>query len=432
MKALIWKEFRENLKWAALPALLILGPVVLFGGLDEPPSGLELAPFHILAAVFGAVLGFLQVFFESGGDKRSLLLHRPISHSQIFLGKVVAGVGLYLLAVGIPFAALVLWCVTPGHVHAPFTAGMLLPWTADLFTGLVYYFAGMLTAQREARWYGSRGLGLAMAFLCTFLVWILPEFWQAMLTIVVLGTVVGVAAWGSFLTGGACAPQPRLAKAALAATLLTGLLFLSAIAKYNIGGWFEPELTSSHILDRQGRVLYFSWKTGAGPVGSPTDLDGRVPPDFEGKRVDRNTIEEIEAPLAGMDWPMFRSYRGKPRYSIEFFSESQPGNEHWYYVPSEGRLLGYDEVYKAYLGSFGPEGFVPAWGTATGRFEGNLRYTGRHWDGTVGEYLAFPGGVYTIDFSRRKIRTLFTPPRARPSPGHASGGTAETGGPWWW
>ncbi len=28
MKSLIWKEWRENLKWAALPGVLILGPMI--------------------------------------------------------------------------------------------------------------------------------------------------------------------------------------------------------------------------------------------------------------------------------------------------------------------------------------------------------------------------------------------------------------------
>src|SRR5262249_9776784 len=59
MRALIWKEWRENLKWAALPTLVILIPVVLFGGLGEPPAGLGVFPLHLLAAVFGAALGFL-------------------------------------------------------------------------------------------------------------------------------------------------------------------------------------------------------------------------------------------------------------------------------------------------------------------------------------------------------------------------------------
>src|SRR5262249_33881651 len=103
VKPLIWKECRENLKWAVLPSLLIFGSMGLFGAfklLDKGPLFLV----SLFAAAFGAALGFLQVFFESRGDKRSLLLHRPLSRSQIFLGKALAGVGLYLLALGIPFA----------------------------------------------------------------------------------------------------------------------------------------------------------------------------------------------------------------------------------------------------------------------------------------------------------------------------------------
>src|SRR6516225_9483023 len=119
MKVLIWKECRENLKWTVLPTLLILGPTALFGAFELMDMG---SVFYtgLIAAVFGAMLGFLQVFPESSGDKRSLLLHRPLSRSQIFLGKAAAGVGLYLLALGIPFAVAVGRAATPGHVYQPF------------------------------------------------------------------------------------------------------------------------------------------------------------------------------------------------------------------------------------------------------------------------------------------------------------------------
>src|SRR5262249_41198354 len=143
----------------------------------------------LVAAVFAGALGFLQVFFESGGDRRSLLLHRPISHTQVFLGKAVAGLGLYLLALGIPFAYAVARAAPPGHVGAPFRWAMVLPWLADILAGVVYYFAGMLAAQRDGRWYGGRGLGLAAAVLCSFLVWFVPEFGQALLVILALGAV---------------------------------------------------------------------------------------------------------------------------------------------------------------------------------------------------------------------------------------------------
>src|SRR5262249_17510928 len=148
-----------------------------------------------------------------------------------------------------------------------------------------------------ARWYASRGLGLAAAFLGTVLVWSLPEFWQALVAILIIGTPVAVAAWGSFITGGAYAPQPRIAKAALAVTLLSGLLVVSFIGKLMIGHVvYSGYVSYGYTLDRQGRVLLVPWKEGVGPIGSVTDLEGRVPPDLQGKRLDRNLIDEIEAP----------------------------------------------------------------------------------------------------------------------------------------
>ena len=205
MKALIWKEWRENLKWVALPGLVIL-MVFLINSPDEPmPDVTGAYLFGLTAAVFGAALGFLQIFFEAHGDRRSLLLHRPLGPSRIFLGKALADVALYVLALGIPFACLECWFATPGNLRAPYHWRTGLPWLADILSGLVYYFAGMLTAQREARWYGSRGLALAAAFFCSYLVWILPEFWQALVAIGIIGGFVGVAAWGSFRAGGAYA-----------------------------------------------------------------------------------------------------------------------------------------------------------------------------------------------------------------------------------
>jgi hypothetical protein len=412
MRSLIWKEWRENLKWAALPALLVLLPMVLLGGPAEPMFGVSGAFLcFLIAAVFGAALGFLQVFFEARGDQRALLLHRPLGRSQIFLGKVIAGVGIYLLAQGVPFVFLQAWMATPGHMAAPYHWRAGLPWLADILAGLVYYFAGMLTAQREARWYGSRGLALAAAFLCSILVWSLPEFWQALLVIGLFGALAGLAAWGNFLAGGAYAPQPRVAKAALALTLLTGLCVVSFIGKLMIGQWYHSgRMTYEHRLDRQGRVLVVPWKEGVGPVEPLTDLDGHVPPDLRGRRVDRNLIDEIEAPLAGMGWAKHRSYRNPGRFYVEYENDSKPGREEWFYVPDQGRLVGYDADFHQFLGSFGPDGFAPAGSPPGERFQGELRYLTRLWQAVPPPYMAFPGGVYDVDFSRRTTRALFTPP----------------------
>jgi hypothetical protein len=414
MRSLLWKECHANLKWAVLPSLLVLVPVVLLGGPGELPTGLELGGLHVLAAVFGAVLGFLQVFFESRGDQRALLLHRPISPSRIFLAKALAGFGLYLLGMGLPVAVLAVWCATPGHLTAPFSWRAVLPWLADLLTGVVYYFAGMLTAQREGRWYGSRGLGLAAAFLATALVWVVPEFWQALLALGVLGTLLGVAAWGSFLGGGAYAPQPRVARAALAVTFLTALLVLGVAARIALGKCLDPAVRYGYILDRQGRVLLERWQIGqwGGPLDSVTDLEGRVPPELQGKRVDRNVIREIEAPRSALSLWRFRSrsYRNTGRIFIEYENDTVPGGEEWFYVPDEGRLVGYDQKHREPIGSYGPDGFVPAGEQPGKRFPGELVYHTDLWGVLPPNCLAFPGGVYDVDFGRHTVQTLFTPP----------------------
>jgi hypothetical protein len=409
MKPLIWKEFRENLKWAAL-ILLLLGGITALQG---PPSLWKfmnqefLLPVSLFAAGCGAALGFLQVFFESRGDRRALLLHRPMSASRIFLGKAVAGVGLYLLALGIPFAWSVGWAATPGHNAAPFRWPMALPWLADILTGVVYYFAGMLTAQREARWYGSRGLGLAAAFFCSFLVWALPEFGQALLAIGILGTLLAVAAWGSFLTGGAYAPQPRLARAALATTFLLGLLALSVGVKVAIGAWFDSDTRYRYTLDREGRALVVHTEHGA--IKSVTDLEGRQPQALAGKPLETSTLEEVEAPFSGLPWPCFRSYRNPGRFLVRYANETRPGSEQWCYVPDQGRLLGYDIPSRRLIGSIGPDGFVPPGQPPRERFQGEPSHASFLYEAGPAAYLDLSGRVYTVNFARRTVRTLFTP-----------------------
>src|SRR5260370_6635458 len=206
MNSLMWKECRENVMVAAL-AMLLVGGFMFINLQLHPPNSIMQPGFYVGTiaggALFGAILGFLQVIFEARGDKRALLLHRPLSHSQVFLAKTIAGLGLYLFALGIPFACAVAWVAAPGHIAAPFRWQMVLPGVADILTGVVYYFAGMLTAQREARWYGSRGLGLVAAILCSLCVYLLPEFRHALLAILIVGTFLTLAAWGRFIAGGA-------------------------------------------------------------------------------------------------------------------------------------------------------------------------------------------------------------------------------------
>jgi hypothetical protein len=402
MRSLIWKECRENLRWVPLPGLAIL-LVFLLDKSEEPMPDVTDAYFYcLIAVVFGAALGFVQVFFEASGDKRSILLHRPLRPSAIFLAKATAGVGLYLIALGIPFVALEIWYATPGKMPAPYNWRTSLPWLADILSGLVYYFAAMLVAQREARWYGSRCLPLAAAFFCSYIVWAVPEFWQALLAIGLFGSFLGVAAWGSFCTGGAYAPLPRIAKGALATSLLLGLLVLSMMGKQRIGEWFDPSMHFQVDVDRHGRVLYNVSQDGGADDISITDIDGQEAVELKSQRFWR-------ADSTFFDWPAYWSYRNNCRHYVQLRNESKPGNERWYFDHAQGRLLGYDGYYHHFLGSFGPDGFTPAGETPGKRFEGKMRCLSNRWQYMTDDYLVFPNGVYTIDFGRRNITKLFDP-----------------------
>jgi hypothetical protein len=408
MKSLLWKEWREKLKWAALPSILILGPMILFG----PPMLLEekyLAYVSLVAGLSGAMLGFIQVFSETRGDKRSLLLHRPLSPSRIFLGKVIAGVGLYLLALLVPFACAVGLAATPGHVAAPFEWRMTLPWLADILTGLVYYFAGMLTAQREARWYGSRCLPLAAGLFASLLVWNVPEFGHALVVIGLLSGFVAVGVWGSILTGGAYAPQPRLAKIALAVTLFTGLSALGFAGKVTLGLWLGEPYDYPYELDRHGRLFVVH---KAGPrITSVTDLAGRVPEGFGGERLTWYAINDIRVRASRANpLPKAQSYRNPGRCLLSYRNGTTPQHEAWWYVPALGRILGYDKELKHFLGSFGPDGFVPPEEDPREQFQGEVAQKAMGYEAFAFDPLAFPTNAYTVDFRRGTVRKLFVPP----------------------
>jgi hypothetical protein len=409
MKSLLWKEWRENFKWAAL-ALFVSGGLAWFFMYDPPwPESLMHSGFllimSLVSAAFAAILGFLQIFTEAGGDRRALLLHRPLGRGQIFLAKTAAGLGLYVLALGLPFACAVSWVATPGHSATPFRWPLALPWLADILTGCVYYFAGMLMAQREARWYGGRGLPLVTALFGSLLVHCLPEFRDALLTILILGTLQGVAAWGSFVSGGDDSVQPRLAKIALAGTFLTGLLVVGVCALLVIGAFFSSNVRQWYQLDRQGRMLIVRAEEGEHTV---TDLDGRLPHDLQGKNLDSHALREMETPLTGLGpFPRVHWYRLYDRLFMPMPSHS-PFGERWFYVADEGRLLGYDWRSKRLIGSLGPDGFAAPGQAAGQRFHGELFYKARYFFAVMGapDFLPFSDGVYTVDPGQRTIHSL--------------------------
>ena len=221
---------------------------------------------------------------------------------------------------------------------------------------------------------------------------------------------------GQLLAGGEYASQPRLAKAGLAMTFLAALLILSMLGKQKIGEWSDSGFQWDYGIDRQGRALVAP--IGAlGPMGPYTVVNGQELANLERPMFpayDGKGDSSFEAPSAAMEMPHHWSYRSRGRFYVEYENDSKPGNEVWYFDQAEGRLVGYDKSYHQLVGRFGPDGFTPAGVRPGERFHGELRYRTRGFFGSglygqMGPCLVCSDVVYTVDFARRTIRTLFTP-----------------------
>jgi hypothetical protein len=416
MKALVRKEMRENVRVAALG--LVVHTLMLVQQYREyvaSPTNMSqpLADSAILwstswfCAVFGAVLGWLQVHNERRPDLWAFLIHRPMTRTGIFLGKVMAGLGLYVLVVGLPLLGFIVWARLPGHVAAPFELAMLRPMAAYALVGLLYYFAGMLGDLRQARWYASRVLGVGVAIVVSLLVQISPECWQSLLIILIGAAILATAVWGAFQSDGHYRGQRAWGKAALTTTLMVGCLAVAVVAAMLVSNFFprsQPSGTSSdYFMTTNGSVLKST--QGAGRLTEVVDLEGKPV-------LDEKTSKPIE--------PNGFNGRGATATTVQVEQDGFPGlrpwiqrdislavpwqatrDTLWYYWSRYGRLVGYDVATRRCIGSLGPNGFAENLAGGGDRFSDA---------GTSGgaRTLSAATAVFQLDLEKRAISTLFT------------------------
>src|SRR5579859_6588277 len=162
MNTILQKDLRENFKlaliWAAIFSLMLIISyrdsvrsleTLLFNGVGISVNALNplisdnsIGFAAFFCAIYGALLGWLQTRNEAHRDLWAFLIHRPVTRSQIFQGKALAGLTLYGLGAGLPLAVMMLVSITAGHFPMPFEWAMLLPLTAAFLAGVPYYFAG--------------------------------------------------------------------------------------------------------------------------------------------------------------------------------------------------------------------------------------------------------------------------------------------------
>ncbi len=433
MKTLIRKELRENLKLAVLGLIIysaFLGlnihtyshwmQSVAAGGQGQREvammqplvSGEFWGLSGILCAAFGAILGWFQIHNERQRDLWAFLVHRPVTRTQIFFGKILAGLMLYLLVAGLPLTGYLLWALAPGHVAAPFEWAMLRPVAVFSILGMVYYFAGMLTGLRQARWYASRALGLGAAAVVSLAVmYSTPHFWQALAAILIGSGILAMAVWGGFHSNGFYRGQPAPGRLALAAALVPGCALISFFAICLLFKLLVqvPEPLFPYYRMNQDGTIYKITPRKEGWQPEIADLEGKPLVDTKTgsapKWAEFDQRKCYEDPIRPCFDNIANAYRD-PWFNnscnrFTFWRET--ADEFWFYCNRNGRLAGYDKKTRRFIGSLGPDGFSKG-----------LTGNGDHFD-RAGFYEPLQGvvlrdarTVYQPFPEQRRVNALFT------------------------
>jgi hypothetical protein len=383
MKALIWKELRENILWAAL-AMLALGAAEMYAlhhssNFYQPfyyYDGITLCkkPFLTVTmfgfAVAGIGLGLLQVLPELKRDRWAALLHRPVSRGRFFWGKAIAGIVLYFIAAGAPFLFAVWHVARPGNFPIPFVPAMVTPGLADLAAGLCYYFAALLMALQSGP-IACRALPLFAAVHVSFFAFVENLFRVAVESALAMTIALCVAGWGAIHARESLRGRPWLGRIAFLIvafygacgagdliTVLGGMAGRKAAAKFSY--WDTLDKGVPARLDYRNNVLVAVTDVNGKPFSEPNYRPDRVRSHTLGMNVATSYVGDTH----GWHRTLYPCrYRESNSYMWANQPYTYPRFEQWFYIygdPVSVRMLvGMLPMEKREFARLGMNGFAP-------------------------------------------------------------------------
>ena len=162
MISIFTKELRDCLKW--VPAGMLVALVMVWRIMPKDISrtyGIEqdlMAGIGWSAALIAVALGLVQSLFDIRNDARGYLLHRPVTRSSIFWGKLLAGFTAYVLALVPAMLFAVFYLGGKGLDVLPTSGLQVIPAVLLALSVFLLHPVALWIGNRDARWLGTRAL----------------------------------------------------------------------------------------------------------------------------------------------------------------------------------------------------------------------------------------------------------------------------------
>ncbi len=169
MKALLWKEFRESVRW--LPIAMFVSICWIYGSMPRIGeqyfvTNLEYnfaTSFGLLAMLFSLALAILQSAPDLRPSALAYLHHRNVSFAQVALSKLLVGCLMFSIAFYIPLLWFY-WYLDNLDIDQIAARGVqVIPAFVVVTAGFMFHPATMLMLARPASWWGTRLLPLIPA-----------------------------------------------------------------------------------------------------------------------------------------------------------------------------------------------------------------------------------------------------------------------------
>ena len=134
-----------------MPRVLLSGEL---GSLESPlvSKGYHYYWFLVVSFLLGVILAVVQIRPEIQLKTFQFLMHRPVTKKNILDTKILAGLFVLVVSIGIPFSFIALVCLIPGNYAAPFYPDMMIDWVFGIYCACCIYLSVFYCCLQEGKY----------------------------------------------------------------------------------------------------------------------------------------------------------------------------------------------------------------------------------------------------------------------------------------